>query len=600
MWVLNEAKKYANTQIELVESKADLALTTANTADGKADNLQSQIDVLVVDGDSSVEAAQARVDINNKTYTTLKERLDAEQNDLAKKAYKTELDIRNTLVKNKAKIREQIYPINQSKKVLLLYHGGTPTPRQTAFYLTAREILKSSRIPFDELEHDMMMPPADAANYSLIIAPYIQGTDIYNNPSGLFGGNVGAPVIVFGGGAGWDGRTNRTHVSTVLTNGTHHYKMPGGYDYYTNKSDRFCNATISNMTDVENIVYDPLDNTKSNMWIVRGATNDTLWMPAYVTHCLIPALLYYIKLWGGYKNALPLPLCYDLDDANISESPYTASVQGLSDLYDWAKPLNILITSGIKTDYIEGPTAKRFPTGLASEQTAFLRDHQDVFIPIVHDHHYGTWGQTNAKATLISQHIERLTVARQYGFAIPDDMYGYLFQPSNEYNENAIAVWKEYGIVAARDSGSALGVWSSDGITPIPFADRYSLTKDKILWVNACQYTGFDSASLEDELTSKGYTEEQWKGLAITRTLIALFNGFPVTTHKTFDDITNGNYPRASTVYFHGTNVSGDNPMLIGMQLVEGVRKAFPGTFCYTHPSCLINRSETSYLEDAY
>lgn len=37
---------------------------------------QTQIDTLVVEGDSSVEAAQARVDAGGYTYDTLKQRLD--------------------------------------------------------------------------------------------------------------------------------------------------------------------------------------------------------------------------------------------------------------------------------------------------------------------------------------------------------------------------------------------------------------------------------------------------------------------------------------------------------------------------------------------
>lgn len=43
---------------------------------------QAQINQLVVDGDSSPEAAQARVSVNGPVYTTLKQRLDAEINDI--------------------------------------------------------------------------------------------------------------------------------------------------------------------------------------------------------------------------------------------------------------------------------------------------------------------------------------------------------------------------------------------------------------------------------------------------------------------------------------------------------------------------------------
>lgn len=44
----------------------------------RADNIQAQVDNLVADGDSSPEAAQARVGADGTNYTTLKSRLDAE------------------------------------------------------------------------------------------------------------------------------------------------------------------------------------------------------------------------------------------------------------------------------------------------------------------------------------------------------------------------------------------------------------------------------------------------------------------------------------------------------------------------------------------
>lgn len=44
---------------------------------------QTQIDSIVVDGDSSVEAAQARVDAEGRTYDTLKARLDASDEEKA-------------------------------------------------------------------------------------------------------------------------------------------------------------------------------------------------------------------------------------------------------------------------------------------------------------------------------------------------------------------------------------------------------------------------------------------------------------------------------------------------------------------------------------
>lgn len=63
----NEAIKKATTS----DVNAAKALTTANS-------VQEQFNQVVIEGDSSVEAAQARVSYTGTTYTTLKERLDQE------------------------------------------------------------------------------------------------------------------------------------------------------------------------------------------------------------------------------------------------------------------------------------------------------------------------------------------------------------------------------------------------------------------------------------------------------------------------------------------------------------------------------------------
>lgn len=63
---------------------------------GEQTNLQAQLDALVVDGDSSPEAAQARVGTDATAYATLKARLDAEQNKVTAQL----ADLVNISVKN--------------------------------------------------------------------------------------------------------------------------------------------------------------------------------------------------------------------------------------------------------------------------------------------------------------------------------------------------------------------------------------------------------------------------------------------------------------------------------------------------------------------
>lgn len=59
------------------------ALTTANAAKTASDNTQAQLDQVVIEGDSSVEAAQARVKADGTTFTTLKDRLNDSDAQLA-------------------------------------------------------------------------------------------------------------------------------------------------------------------------------------------------------------------------------------------------------------------------------------------------------------------------------------------------------------------------------------------------------------------------------------------------------------------------------------------------------------------------------------
>ncbi|MGG0209512.1 hypothetical protein [Bacillus mycoides] len=58
---------------------ASTAGNTASTAVNKAESVQKQLDTIVVNGDSSVEAAQARTDVKGDTSSSLKARLDKEQ-----------------------------------------------------------------------------------------------------------------------------------------------------------------------------------------------------------------------------------------------------------------------------------------------------------------------------------------------------------------------------------------------------------------------------------------------------------------------------------------------------------------------------------------
>jgi hypothetical protein len=76
---LYELKNVADS----AKADAEEALQSANYAKTKAESVQAQFNQVVIEGDSSVEAAQARVGADGTAYETLKDRLDSERADVA-------------------------------------------------------------------------------------------------------------------------------------------------------------------------------------------------------------------------------------------------------------------------------------------------------------------------------------------------------------------------------------------------------------------------------------------------------------------------------------------------------------------------------------
>jgi glycerate-2-kinase len=70
---------YGREVRESIAKSMEYTGSTANQASVKVESIQSQVNQLVVEGDSSVETAQARVDSKGISYNTLKDRLDTEQ-----------------------------------------------------------------------------------------------------------------------------------------------------------------------------------------------------------------------------------------------------------------------------------------------------------------------------------------------------------------------------------------------------------------------------------------------------------------------------------------------------------------------------------------
>jgi glycerophosphoryl diester phosphodiesterase len=79
--------------IDSIKEVADYAVSTAESAKEKAESVQAQLNQAVIEGDSSVEAAQARVDAEGNSYPTLKARLDAKETEFSSRLAQTEQDI---------------------------------------------------------------------------------------------------------------------------------------------------------------------------------------------------------------------------------------------------------------------------------------------------------------------------------------------------------------------------------------------------------------------------------------------------------------------------------------------------------------------------
>lgn len=78
-----DAQNSANTAFTEAQRLGNEAKSTADAAETKADSVQAQFNQVIIEGDSSVEAAQARVKADGTTYTTLRDRMNDADSQLA-------------------------------------------------------------------------------------------------------------------------------------------------------------------------------------------------------------------------------------------------------------------------------------------------------------------------------------------------------------------------------------------------------------------------------------------------------------------------------------------------------------------------------------
>ncbi|WP_373752367.1 hypothetical protein [Jeotgalibaca porci] len=96
---LNDGRLKLNAAItdsETALKTANTAKETAELAKAESENTQTQLDTIVIEGDSSVEAAQARVNNSGTAFPTLKQRLDAEHQEVTAQLQQNENNIKTT------------------------------------------------------------------------------------------------------------------------------------------------------------------------------------------------------------------------------------------------------------------------------------------------------------------------------------------------------------------------------------------------------------------------------------------------------------------------------------------------------------------------
>ncbi|WP_226639335.1 glycoside hydrolase family 55 protein [Priestia flexa] len=95
---LNASIEQSNSAISeagVAKNTANQAVSTSQEAVTKAESVQAQFNQVVIEGDSSVEAAQARVDVKNVAHPTLKARADSDYNEVTAQLAEITLNVKN-------------------------------------------------------------------------------------------------------------------------------------------------------------------------------------------------------------------------------------------------------------------------------------------------------------------------------------------------------------------------------------------------------------------------------------------------------------------------------------------------------------------------
>jgi len=169
----------------------------------------------------------------------------------------------------------------------------------------------------------------------------------------------------------------------------------------------------------------------------------------------------YVYILGRMAQDLNLvvsPYIYvlDIDDFNTDSLP----AEEIEKIANFLRGKNWSTHSGIiptELNYLESgiieknknDTEKAGKLELEKKQVAVMLKNSDVFIPVLHAHGGTRWTASTEKEQS-GVYLDLLKKLRRYGFQLNKDSFGYMYFPSNEFNNITVDYLPKIGVHIAR------------------------------------------------------------------------------------------------------------------------------------------------------
>ncbi|WP_025910650.1 SGNH/GDSL hydrolase family protein [Priestia flexa] len=338
--------------VNQAKTDASAAVAKADEAKGKAESVQEQFNQVVIEGDSSVEAAQARVDAKNVAQPTLKARLDKDYNEvtaqLAQKLQKGDVSV-SDINKNKGKF-DQTY---MTEEFLQQIAGNTPinavpadnsiTPKKTTFMVASENLIDPSKrsdgynLNFSWNTQYSLNTDASMTAYTESF-PTVNGEVIYSNAPGRLVWYTSSDNVSGTAAFSWDsslglykatvGGGVKSRVDGYISN----INVNGGYWFvcrsalYSGSKSKYGTSKLSDIVD-SNVFSKKteLEVVKTDVSLLKTPTNSTTF---FVPH--------YLYCYESNKSSKWIPK-HNVMIARNPNSFYIDSTAGWGFLRDWER-----------------------------------------------------------------------------------------------------------------------------------------------------------------------------------------------------------------------------------------------------------------------